>query len=139
MKTIEILILFFVLASLFSCSKEDDENSDLDFKVLGITSVTINEKQFSVSNGALLHINNSDNITIIDMQTTMSIKQTQIEYVVWTNSQEASSVSVASRYSDVSITVNVKTGDNNTSSVLVTRNGYDEQLIYKFTFIQFSH
>jgi hypothetical protein len=139
MKTIEILILFFVLASLFSCSKGDDENSDLDFKVLGITSVTINEKQFSVSNGALLDINNSDNITIIDMQTTMSIKQTQIEYVVWTNSQEASSVSVASRYSDVSITVNVKTGDNNTSSVLVTRNGYDEQLIYKFTFIQFSH
>jgi hypothetical protein len=135
MKTIKTLVLFFVLASLFSCNKNKDENSDPDFKVLGITSVTINGKLFSVSNGTLLDLDKSDSIIVTGTQTNMALKQAQIEYVVWTNSQEASSVSVESNYPDVSISINKKTGDKNTSSIVrVTRNGYDEQLIYKFTF-----
>ncbi len=132
MRTFSYFLFLFIFIAFSSCSKKDDVVTDPDFTVLGITSVNINGKQFSVSN-SLLNLDSSDNIALTGIQTTKSIKKTLIEYVVFTTSQEAFSVNVVCCYSDVSIIVNTKTSDSLTESVVqVTRNGFEEQLTYKF-------
>ena len=134
MKTIKTLILFLVFVSLFACSKDDNEDFDVDFSVLGITSVTVNGQQFNISNNTMLDIEGNDTIVVTGTQTTMSVKHMQIDYAVQTNSTATFSVNVESDYPDVSVVTSEETIDNLKSFVVViSRTGYDEQLTYKFT------
>ncbi|MCG6188710.1 hypothetical protein [Maribellus maritimus] len=134
MKTIKTLILFLVFVSLFACSKDDNEDFDVDFSVLGITSVTVNGQQFNISNNTMLDIEGNDTIVVTGTQTTMSVKHMQIDYAVQTNSTATFSVNVKSDYPDVSVVTSEETNNNFKSVVVVIyRTGYDEQLTYKFT------
>ncbi len=134
MKTIKILILFLVFADIFACSKDDNADSDVDFSVLGITSVTVNGQQFNINNNVMLDIEGNHTIVVTGTQTTMSVKHMQIDYAVQTNSTDTFSVNVKSDYPAVSVVTSEETIDNSKSVVVViSRTGYDEQLTYKFT------
>ncbi len=134
MKTIKILILFLVFADIFACSKDDNADSDVDFSVLGITSVTVNGQQFNINNNVMLDIEGNHTIVVTGTQTTMSVKHMQIDYAVQTNSTDTFSVNVESDYPVVSVVTSEETVDNSKSVVIViSRTGYDEQLTYKFT------
>ncbi len=133
MKTIKILILFLVFADIFACSKDDNADFDVDFSVLGITSVTVNGQQFNINNNVMLDIEGNHTIVVTGTQTTMSVKHMQIDYAVQTNSTDTFSVNVESDYPAVSVVSSEETNDNSKSVVVViSRTGYDEQLTYKF-------
>lgn len=131
------ILLLFSLVFLFSCVSEEEDEQAPDFTVLGITSVTINDKQFKVQeDGALLDREGDKLIIIRGTSYTKSLKQSQVDYSVALESYRESTVSVESKYSDTNISVNRAVGDKNivTYTVDVKRSGYKEHLIYTFLF-----
>ncbi len=129
--------MLFSLVFLFSCVSEEEDEQAPDFTVLGITSVTINDKQFKVQeDGALLDREGDKLIIIRGTSYTKSLKKSQVDYSVALESYWESTVSVESKYSDTNISVNRTVGDKNivTYTVDVKRSGYKEHLISTFLF-----
>ena len=135
MKTIKILLIAIIALSVFSCNKDDDENTKPDFSVLGVSSVTVNNVTYKV-NDDLLWITDGATpfyISATEMQT--ASKYYTVEYVV-SSSDETKDVSATSIYSDASINVS---SDTTTTGIVYkviqfTRSNYDEQLTYKIFF-----
>jgi hypothetical protein len=125
-----MMMLPFVL---LACSKDDNTPTKANFDNLGISSVTINGKSYNVKEGGLLDGITDQNIVCTGSQYTESTKKAQLEYAIISFSQQTLSCAVQSKYTDVSISVNVESKDDiQTCIVQISRKGYDEVLIYKF-------
>lgn len=124
-----MMMLPFVL---LACSKDDNTPTKANFDNLGISSVTINGKSYNMK-GVLLDGTTGQNIAYMGSQYTESTKKAQLEYAIISSSQQTLSCAVQSKYTDVSISVNVESKDDiQTCIVQISRKGYDEVLIYKF-------
>ena len=127
------LFFVFVLLLVFSCEKDTDNPTDPDYSVLGITSVTINDLQISVNGGSLLDVDQIESITVDGLENQMTRKHIQLSYIVLTNTDTDMSIEVESCHSDVSVTYNQEAnGSQITYVVVVTREGYEEQVTYLF-------
>jgi hypothetical protein len=126
----------FILALLITvagCSKDENKVTEPDYAVLGITLVTINDEQISVTGGSLLNVDQNESIAMDGLEDQKTHKHLQLSYVVTTNSDTDLSIEVESSFNNVSITYNQETNGNQTTYIaVVTREGYDEQITYIF-------
>lgn len=135
MKTIKILLLAIMAASVFSCSKDKDENTGPDFSILGVSSVTVNKVTYKVNDDLLWIIDGATPFYISATEMQTASKHYTVEYVV-SSSDEIKDVSATSIYSNASINVS---SDTTTTGIVykviqITRPNYDEQLTYKIYF-----
>ena len=54
MNALKYLLLALVLIAAYSCDKDDNDVSEPNFSVLGISTVTINNVTYNVNDGILL-------------------------------------------------------------------------------------
>jgi hypothetical protein len=131
-----LFVLLITAVSLFSCSKENEQDPVADYKVLGVTSVTINGQEFNVKDGVLLDVAGTSSIAADGML--IQSMHTEVSYVVLTSGEITPSVDVKSSCADVSVNIMEETFSGRPSyTVLITRKGYQEQLTYVFRFIGF--
>jgi len=134
MKTLQLLLLLTAV-SLFSCNKDEEQDAVVDYKVLGITSVTINGQEFQIKNNVLLDVANTPSIAADGIL--VQAARTQVSYVVLTTKGSTPSVEVRSSYADVSVSVSeVTTAGHRSYTVQVRREGFQEQITYVFNFIE---
>ncbi|MHA7111346.1 hypothetical protein ACRTDU_14545 [Sunxiuqinia elliptica] len=133
MKIFKLLLLLVLSFSLWSCNEHDDEVIKADFSVLGVTTVSINNKPYSVKEGMLLEVEEDELIALVGFESTQSTARLMIEYAVITSADEPFIVTAESAYSDVSITIDTEVDDDKIHCVVqFSREGYQEQLSYEF-------
>ncbi|MDD2438001.1 MAG: hypothetical protein PHX50_14310, partial [Massilibacteroides sp.] len=98
--------LFFALSLFFSCSKDETPENNANYKLLGITSVKINNSQIPLkSDGVLLDLADYKDIVATGLLNEPNKKGVEVDYAILTTNLEDSSVQIQSKYSDVSIVV----------------------------------
>lgn len=95
MKTLQLLLLLTAV-SLFSCNKDEEQDDVADYKVLGITSVTVNGQEFQIKNEVLLDV--ADTQSIAADGVLVRSMEAQVTYVVLIAKGVTPSVVVKSSY-----------------------------------------
>lgn len=127
------LFFVFVLLLVLSCDKDTDKPIEQDYSVLGVTSVTINDEQISVTGGSLLDVDQQESIVMDGLENQKAQKHLQLSYVVATDTDTDLSIEVESSYNDVSIIYSQEpNGSQTTYMAVVTREGFEEQITYVF-------
>ncbi len=133
--------MLFCLLSIYSCNdnndnndnNDDNETTGADYKVLGITKVSVNDEQIEVYDSGLLNITSIDSIGLIGTTSSEATKHAKFNYIIATK-KDTVLIDVKSTYSDAT-TVITSQKENNKISIdaVITRNGYDEQITYNFS------
>lgn len=130
-------ILLIIVCALFSCSKEDDSiDTTADYRLLGISSVSINNCQIPLkSDGVLFDLTNYEEIVVTGLLDEPNKKQIEVDYTILTTNPEASTVQIKSKYPDVSISIEKKNNISIKSQIIkITRKGYSESVVYNLVF-----
>ncbi len=133
MNTLRNILLSTLVLLTFSCNKDEDKDTDPDYSVLGITSVSINDEQISVTGGSLLNVDQHESIVMDGLENQKTHKHLRLSYVVTANTDTDLSIEVDSNYNDVNVSYSQETDDNQTAYIaVVTREGFEEQITYVF-------
>lgn len=134
---LKLLILFFTGTFLLSCGSDDTNNVVVDYKLLGINTVTINGMNIPVkSDGVFLDVSAYKEIVNTGVLDEYSKKRIQVNYTILTTNITTPSVQIQSRYPDTSIEI-VPTSSSqlSTYTIHITRKGYQEQITYVLNFL----
>ncbi len=141
LKFSKFVLLFICAISIFSCKDDDDvEFTDPNYNVLGISEIRINDALYNINDSTLLlDISSSDNITLSGCGYTKSTLHETLSYSIITTFKSIST-EIISCYPDVSIVTSSGKDDDRHShiTIIVSREGYDEQVTYTFNFITVS-
>ncbi len=125
-------IIFSILLMLFVSCEEKKTNNTCDFNVLGIEKIVIdgNAEILVDSEGVPEKISSAYAIVSVTNGTPVR----SYGLTVWKPFSEGTNFSVISKYNDISVTIEKK-AEAGYYNVIVSRKGFDEQIIYKIGFL----
>jgi hypothetical protein len=135
MRTIKTLLLAIWAITICSCDKDDDQTSQSDFSVLGVSSVTVNNVTYEVNEKLFWVTDGATPFYVTATEMTTATKHCTIDYIV-SSSGETKEASATSTYSDVLVVVTAKTTtDGIVYKVIdITRPNHEEHLTYNIFF-----
>ncbi|MGE0079544.1 MAG: hypothetical protein AB7S48_16910 [Bacteroidales bacterium] len=127
-----LFILTLLVTTLVSC-KEEDNNTNYDFSVLGLEQLIINDQIVTLdSNGFPSGVFDIEDIGITGKGLCNSMQIYDL-FVLKNNTDN--SISIKSKFDDtVAEITKEETDDHITYIVTVTRNGFEEKVIYNISF-----
>lgn len=135
MRTLKVFTFLVAAILAVSCSKDGSEVSVADYSVLGLEPVTINGQPYQVKGNASLDVGDNGLLISDDSINLATQKKVQVSYLVRCKLGSTPTVSVKSRYSDVTVAIKEDKGTTTTYTVLVTRKNFEEQVTYVFRFM----
>ncbi|MBP7461680.1 MAG: hypothetical protein KBA26_10365 [Candidatus Delongbacteria bacterium] len=125
-------LLLMVLSSVMLCCSDDNQTVDYHFEVLGLQQLIVNEEVIALDScGFPIDIEENQHVHFTGLTNQVTQGMHQYDLVVYSQLNEHS-IQVKSRHENTRVEV-VKE-DNTTYpvySVIVTRNGFDEKVIYR--------
>lgn len=131
------LTMFVVVCIFLSCSKDDTPDNNVDYKLLGITSITINNSQIPIkSDGVLFDLSDYKNIVATGLLNEPNKKHVEVDYAILTADLADCSALIQSKYSDVSVSIEkISTSTSvRTWIIKITRKGCLESVTYNLAF-----
>lgn len=135
MRTLKIFTFLVAAILAFSCSKDGSEISVPDYSVLGLEPVVVNDITYPVKSNASLDVGANGLLVLDGLANQAAQKQVQVSYLVRYKQGSIPTVSVKSRYSDVTVVVKEDKGTTTTYTVLIARKNFEEQVTYVFRFM----
>ena len=132
MSTLKTFTLLVAAVLAFSCSNDDTEVSVADYSVLGLEPVVVNDVAYPVKSNASLDVGANGVLVLEGLANQTAQKQVQVAYFVRYKQGSTPTVSVKSRYPDVTVTITQDKGNPTTYTVLVARKNYQERVTYLF-------
>lgn len=131
MKAIES-ILFSILVVLFMSCEEKKTDNTYDFQVLGIEKIVIDGNTEITVNSEGMPEKGSSAYVIVSVDNGTPVRNYGL--TVWKPFSDETNFNVASKYGDISVTIEKK-AESGYYNIIVSRKGFDEQLIYKIGFL----
>jgi hypothetical protein len=131
MKTMKTLIFSFFLILFISC-EEKETNNTYDFKVLGIEKIVIDGNTEITLSGEGMPDKTSTAYAIVSVDNGTPVRNYGL--TVWKHFSGETNFNVVSKYADISVAIEKK-AESGYYNVIVSRKGFNEQLIYKIGFL----
>lgn len=131
MKTMKTIILSILTVLFISCEEKETDNS-YDFQILGIEKIVIDNNTEILIDSQGMPEKGNPAYVIVSLTSGAPVRNYGL--TVWKPFSGETNFSIVSKYGDISVTVEKK-AESGYYNVIVSRKGFDEQLIYKIGFL----
>lgn len=131
MKTKKTVIISILIMLFVGCKKEET-NTTYDFNVLGIEKIVIDGNTEITLSAEGMPDKTSSAYAIVSVDNGTPVRNYGL--TVWKPFSGETSFSVVSKYGDISVTIEKK-AESGYYNVIVSRKGFDEEIVYKIGFL----
>lgn len=131
MKTMKTIILSILTVLFISCEEKETDNS-YDFQILGIEKIVIDDNTEILIDSQGMPEKGNPAYVIVSLTSGTPVRSYGL--TVWKPFSDETNFSVVSKYNDILVTIEKK-AESGYYNVVVSRKGFDEQLIYKIGFL----
>lgn len=131
MKTMKIIILSILTVLLISCEEKEIDNT-YNFQFLGIEKIVIDGNTEILMDSQGMPEKGSPAYVIVSVDNGMPVRNYGL--TVWKPFSDETNFSVVSKYTDILIKIEKK-AESGYYNVIVSRKGFDEEIIYKIGFL----
>lgn len=131
MKTTKTIIFSILIALFISCEEKETENS-YDFQILGIEKIVIDDNTEILIDSQGMPEKGSPAYVIVSVTSGTPVRNYGL--TVWKPFSDETNFSVLSKYNDILVTVEKK-AESGYYNVIVSRKGFDEEIVYKIGFL----